>query len=171
MLELQQSACAYRDLRAVPPSVACVAPPSACAACMNSVKTPKRAPCNSTKRAERLASWNAARAEGLKHGPSPVKGEDARFRWIDAVVASDLASTTRLVAHTLARNGKPNGMDIYPGIRALAEESRLSTTAVTEHIDILVRRGFLARESRYGETAGARGFVYKLLAPNAVKSR
>jgi hypothetical protein len=126
-------------------------------------------PLNRRNRAERLASWNAAGRAGRAFGPTRASGKRARFLWIAAVVASDLSATTRLVAHTLVTHGKTTGADIFPGTRTLARESALSERAVCTHLDVLVRRGFLGRQSRQGETAGTRGFEYLLFIPRVLK--
>jgi DNA-binding transcriptional regulator YhcF (GntR family) len=128
-----------------------------------------RAPRNTTTRAERLATWNAAHAAGLKFGPERVVGRDARYRWLDAILSSDLSRTTRLVAHSLARHGRVDGGNIFPSTRRLASESGLSERTVCTHLDLLVRQGFLRRQPRHGNTAGARGFQYLLNIPKVLK--
>jgi len=127
-----------------------------------------RAPQNTTTRAERLAAWNAAHAAAQKYGPERVHGRDARYRWLDAIRSGDLSRTTRLVAHSLVRHGKVNGNDIFPGTRLLAREAGLSERTVCTHLNILVRRGFLGRIPRHGNTAGARGFNYVLNIPKVM---
>lgn len=129
---------------------------------------PARGPRNTTTRADRVGAWNAARGEGLRFQPERLTGRDARYRWLDAIVASDLPPTTRLVAHTLALHGRANGTSIFPSTRRLSTASGLSERAVCAHLDVLVRRGFLNREARHGNTAGARGFRYLLFAPKVL---
>lgn len=125
-------------------------------------------PRNRTTRDDRLAAWNAAFAAGRKYQPERLTGRDARYRWLEAIVSSDLSPTTRLVAHTLARHGKANGDDIFPGTRRMARESGLTERTVCTHLDKLVRRGFLGRQPRQGNTAGARGFNYLLNVPKVL---
>jgi hypothetical protein len=127
-----------------------------------------RAPRNKTTRAERIQAWNDARNDGMKFCPERIVGRDARYRWLDSIVASDLIPTTRLVAHTLAMHGRTDGTNIFPSTRRLASTSGLSERAVCVHLDLLVRRGFLGREARYGDTAGARGFKYLLYVPRVL---
>ena len=95
-------------------------------------------------------------------------GKAARYKWIAAVIASDLTSTTRLVAHSMVLHGTVTGERIFPGVRKLAEDSGLSERAVCTHVDTLVRRGFLGRQARHGDTAGARGFRYLLFIPKVL---
>lgn len=128
----------------------------------------RRAPSNRRQRAQRIAHWNESREAGRAFRPSKAAGKDARYTWIKAMLESDLASTTRLAAFALSTHGLADGTRIFPGIRLLARETRLSARAVSEHLDILVRRGFLAREARSGDTAGARGFTYTLLVPGVL---
>jgi hypothetical protein len=125
-------------------------------------------PTNSTRRADRIDAWNDAARAGHCFLPKRLAGKDARYRWIDSIVKSDLQSTTRLVAHTLALHGQANGERIFPSIRRLASGSSLSERAVCAHIDQLVRRGFLLREARGGDTAGAKGFKYLLTIPQVL---
>lgn len=129
----------------------------------------QRAPTNRRSRAERVASWNAATREGQRFRPRRLDGDKARYRWVQVVMRSDLAATTRLVGHTLVTHGKSDGSGIFPSTRRLAEESGLSERAVCSHLDTLVRRGFLLRVSRKGDTAGARGFEYRLTEPEVLK--
>lgn len=84
------------------------------------------------------------------------------------MIASDLTSTTRLVAHTLVTHGTVSGERIFPSVRTLAREASLTERAVCNHVDILVRRGFLLRQPRGGHTAGAKGFKYLLLTPSVL---
>jgi hypothetical protein len=129
-------------------------------------------PRNTRDRAARVDAWNAAYRAGQRFQPRRAEGtpkKPARYHWIAAVIGSDLSSTTRLVAHTLVLNGTRDGERIFPGVRKLAEDSRLSERAVCTHLDILVRRGFLGRQARHGDTAGARGFRYLLFIPTVLK--
>jgi hypothetical protein len=132
------------------------------------VKT-SRPPVNRTRRAERVAAWNEAAAEGARYRPRPITGEGAKFEWIRAVQASDLASTTRYVAITLALCGNADGSKIFPGMRTLRDQTALSLHTVSDHVDLLVRRGFLLRSARGGDTAGAKGFEYSLRKPEVFK--
>lgn len=122
-------------------------------------------PINRTKRADRVRAWNEAVAEGTTYRPGIIVGDGAKFEWIRALQSSDLGATTRHVGQTLALNGNSDGSNIYPGVRLLARQTALSTRAVSDHIDQLVRRGFLLRRARGGDTAGARGFEYLLRKP------
>lgn len=126
-------------------------------------------PVNRTRRAERISAWNAAADEGRKYRPRPITGDGAKFEWIRAVQASDLGSTTRHVAITLALCGNADGTKVFPGLRALSASTALSLPTVSEHVDVLVRRGFLMRRARGGDTAGAKGFEYTLLRPEVLK--
>jgi hypothetical protein len=83
-------------------------------------------------------------------------------------VKSDLQSTTRLVAHTLVLHGQANGDRIFPSVRLLASGAALSERAICEHLEMLVRRGFLLKEARGGNTAGAKGFKYLLTVPSVL---
>lgn len=125
-------------------------------------------PTNSTRRADRIEAWNQATQAGYRFRPERLSGKDVRFRWIDAVVKSDLQATTRLVAHTLVLHGQANGERIFPSVRLLARGAALSERAVCQHLDFLVRRGFLLREARGGNTAGAKGFKYLLTMPSVL---
>jgi hypothetical protein len=125
-------------------------------------------PTNFTRRADRIEAWNEARQAGLRFLPERATGRDARYRWIDAIVTSDLSSTSRLLAHSLVLHGQSNGERIFPSVRRLANDAALSERAVCQHLDTLVRRGFLLREARNGNTAGAKGFKYLLMVPRVL---
>jgi hypothetical protein len=124
---------------------------------------------NRTTRAERIARWNAANAEGRSHAPKRLSGsEKARFTWIAALYASDLDPMSRLVGLVLAGHGNARGERIFPSVRKLAAETALSDRTVSDRLDELVKHGFLHRKSRGGDYAGARGFDYILSAPRSL---
>ena len=130
----------------------------------------KVVPRNRRSRAERIDGWNKSLAAQRRFNPVRATGDDARYRWIAAVLQSDLNSTVRLVAHTLVSHGSANGEKIFPSTRLLAKEAALSERAVCEKLDELVRRGFLQRRPRYGDNgngkaATGRGFAYGLFIP------
>jgi len=136
-------------------------------------------PRNRLTRAQRVEQWNAAGAEARALRPRKAierasKPNKARYAWLDAVMNSGkpkkggLPATSRLIAHTLAFHGNSDGSKIFPSVRALANETGLSDRAVCEHLDHLVRRGFLMRKARGGHTAGSRGFEYVLTVPTRV---
>lgn len=129
-----------------------------------------RPPINRTKRDDRISAWNASAAEGRRYQPKPVTGEGAKFEWIRAVEDSDLAPTTRHVAVTLALCGNSDGTRMFPGLRTIRVKTGLSLKSVSDHVDVLVRRGFLQRQLRHGKaTAIGNGFEYMLLRPAVLK--
>lgn len=136
-------------------------------------------PRNRRSRAQRIEQWNAAGAEARTRRPRKVvervsKPHKARYAWLEVIMKSGppskggLSSTSRLVAHTLTFHGRSDGSGIFPSVRTLASETGLSERAVCEHIGHLVRRGFLMRKARGGNTAGAMGFEYVLTVPTHV---
>jgi len=127
------------------------------------------APRNTLKREQRVARWNAAAAESRAFRPQPITGKGARAKWYAAVFsrAGDLSGIVRLVGFALADTGNPDGSRIFPGTRLLAEKCNLSQRVVCGSINTLVRRGFLVREWRVGNAAGA-GFRYVLTIPEVL---
>lgn len=69
-----------------------------------------------------------------------------RWRWLQAIAASDLPSTSRLVCHTLALHMDSLGANCYPGIGTICSESGLGRTAVCRHLDSLEGSGWIGRE-------------------------
>lgn len=129
------------------------------------INVARSSPRNKSTRAERVASWNEAVEEARRFAPRRLAGEKARYEWIRAVIESSLPAMTRLIAHTLALHGTAGGKKIFPSVRTIAAEAGTSARCVSEHVDTLVRRGFVLRQARFGDTAGGRGFEYLLTVP------
>ena len=125
----------------------------------------RRAPVNHLSRGERQARWDAAAQEGRRNLGSPLVDKSARYIWQQCIADSDLPSTTKLVALTVALYGAADGSRIYPGIRDLARRTSLSQRATSVHVDGLVRGGWLARVPRRVGQDGCVGFVYQLHIP------
>jgi hypothetical protein len=123
-------------------------------------------PTNRLTRDERVARWNAEAEQGKASQPERLSGKTVRLRWLNAVLNNpgSLKSTPRLVACVLSMHGKPDGTDIFPGVRRLAAQCGLSQRAVCEAIRNLVCGGYLRREWRRGNAAGV-GFRYVLTLP------
>jgi hypothetical protein len=127
-------------------------------------------PRNRRTRAQRIEQWNASVAQGRRFQPRKVDSKHARYEWLRSVMDSDLPSTTRLVSHTLVSHGRADGSGIFPSVRVVAKKSGLSERAVCDHLDLLVRRGYLWRKARGGDTAGAVGFEYVLAVPTVLNA-
>lgn len=131
----------------------------------------RASPRNRLDRAQRQARWDSAAEEGRRNQACPLEGDkSAKYTWLKFVAASDLPALARLVAHTLAFYGKADGSDIFPGIREIKRCSGLSDRTVTAHIDILVRRGWLARHERQPGKAWTMGVRYELCLPHGIRT-
>lgn len=91
------------------------------------------------------------------------------FRWRDALFASDLTSTTRLVLLTLSCHGDTDGADIRPGTRTLARKTGLSRRAVMDHLQAAERSGWIRRrELGRDRGQGWKRHGYELVIPAKV---
>ncbi|MBX5462026.1 MAG: helix-turn-helix domain-containing protein [Steroidobacteraceae bacterium] len=135
---------------------------------------------NRTRREDRIERWNAAAREGARHNPIDLSAEigrddraSVRYVWTQLILRSGLSSTQRLVALVLATHGHADGGEIRPGVRLLAEEANLSTKAVSDALNVLVRHGYLKRAFRYEHAergSSGSGFKYILTAPAKILS-
>jgi len=123
-------------------------------------------PRNQLRRAERVAKWNAAGAEGAKAKPRRLTGKRARYDWLDSLYqAKDIGATARHVGMVTALAGDVDGSKIHPGVRTVAQRCALSPRVVSQSLDTLVRVGRLQRQWRAGAAGAGRGFDYLLCVP------
>lgn len=66
------------------------------------------------------------------------------YTWRQAVIKSQLASTTRHVLLTLGCHMNDMGESCYPSIETLCEETGLSNRAVITHLKLAVEAGFIS---------------------------
>jgi hypothetical protein len=76
---------------------------------------------------------------------SRSSGEGLRWRWLQAIAASDLPSTTRLVMHTLSLHMASGGGSCYPGLTLIAAESGLDKSTVRRHLRQAEKLGWIRR--------------------------
>lgn len=114
------------------------------------------------------AKWgDAGRAAIANHEPVALTGKDAKYNWLHHIAKSSLAASSRLVAHTLCLHGRETGTSIFPSTRTLAAESGLSEHTVCDHLEQLVRRGYLWRSIKNtGRDWSAT--IFTLCVPKAV---
>lgn len=75
------------------------------------------------------------------------------FSWRGAIAGSTLPPTTRLVAFTLSLHMNERGGSAFPSVPTLGRESGLSENAVRDHLNALVKDGWLQREVGGGRRA------------------
>ena len=78
------------------------------------------------------------------------------YRWLDAVVESDLESSTRFVLWVISRHMDKNGDDCYPSQERLARETGMARRSVWTHIQKAVAKGWLKVSER-----GLKGQAWK----------
>lgn len=86
-----------------------------------------------------------------------------RWGWVHKMVESELPSTSRLVAHTIASFADGKG-HCYPSFTAIAKRSGLRRSTVAHHIKILADEGWLMvvnRVSKHGKQSNS----YQLITP------
>lgn len=80
--------------------------------------------------------------------------DSRRWLWRKAIAASELTSTQKLVAHTLALHMNADGGSCFPSIDTICSEGGLGRTAVKNALRELDREGWISR-SGGGSGAGA----------------
>jgi hypothetical protein len=75
------------------------------------------------------------------------------------------SSITRLVLLRLSMYGNPDGTRIFPGVRRIAEDCRLNTSTVVQHLKKAESQGWIQRERRRYEDGSYGSFQYTLLVP------
>ncbi len=70
------------------------------------------------------------------------------WSWRQAILGSDLQSTTKLVLLTLATYMNDHGDNCFPSHTTIAANASLSVRAVITHIQLAVEAGFLVKEKR-----------------------
>lgn len=76
--------------------------------------------------------------------------QTAPFRWRRAICASELAPTSRLVAHVLAVHMNAARASCFPGMATIARESGLCRRSVVRAVQDLEARGYIAVVERGG---------------------
>jgi hypothetical protein len=91
--------------------------------------------------------------------PHEVEPRGIRFHWQRAIADSALASTHKLVAHTVALGMHPDGTNAYWSVKKLAKRASLHVSTVRPVLGELVRGGWLIADARPGRaTIYAAGF-------------
>ena len=85
------------------------------------------------------------RVPAPEESPRPASN-NLRFRWLQAVAASELPPTARLLAHTLALHMKGDGSSCFPSLARLARESGINRRTVARHLVLLEDAGWLQRQ-------------------------
>lgn len=85
---------------------------------------------------------------------TPARDLPQVMLWQKAIVASELESTTRLVALTLATHMDANGGSCRPGQSLLASETGLNLSTVRRHLRLLRDEGWLSVTSVRREMIG-----------------
>lgn len=86
-----------------------------------------------------------------------------RWRWIQAMVESDMPPVTRLVAHTMASFADKEG-HCWPSYNAIARRSGLDRQTCFRHVASLVERRWLSKANRQS-VHGQQSNSYLLITP------
>lgn len=104
---------------------------------------------------------------------SPVRQAAFRWQWQAAILASDLAPTSRFVALVLCAHMDDDGL-CWPGLATIARESGLDRTTVARRLGALDALGWVRRDrSKGGRAPGgkARRTEYQGLIPGPNSGR
>ena len=70
------------------------------------------------------------------------------WSWRQAILKSELPSTTKLVLMVLSTYMNDHGEGCYPSQEQIARDASLTTRAVIKHLDIAIKEGWLAKKKR-----------------------
>lgn len=96
-----------------------------------------------------------------------MSGKSFLIAWRDALVASEVGASARLVGFVLSTHMNGSGGSCYPGIRLLGEETRLARQTVIDGVRELERAGLIEVE----RGAGTRSSSYQAILPSVTPIR
>ena len=89
------------------------------------------------------------------------------WEWRRSIAQAELASTTKLVLHSLSVYMSEDGDRCFPTIEQLAKDSNLSTRVVILHLQKAIDSGFIQRFSNRRHGKNWRNYSYQACLPKA----